>query len=83
MPIVTIWQGMTNGGAQLGPVMDTAKVALTQYEVIEITKVVVKTYSSGQVIDPRKFPDFIDENFYNHYSIFARQLKGDKSTDLT
>lgn len=83
IPLITIWQGVTSGGARLGPFVDTAKVALTQYEVAQITKAVFTdtVANKGKVISPKEFPDFIRANFHNQYSVLAREITGDKEHD--
>lgn len=81
IPLLTIIQGVLSGGARMGPFVDTLKVAMTQYEVAQILKIVS---TSPQVITkPDKFPDFLQENFHNQYSVLVREIKGDKSRDLS
>lgn len=83
LPLITLYKGITSGGARLGPVLETVRVALTQYEVGQVTKLVVEDYnlSGGQLIKPHEFSDFILDNFHSQYSVLARELKGDKNHD--
>jgi hypothetical protein len=83
LPLITLYKGVTSGGARLGPLLDTVKVALTQYEVGQVTKLVVQDYSlsGGQLVKPYEFSEFILDNFHSQYSVLARELKGDKKHD--
>lgn len=82
LPLLTLYKGITSGGARLGPFVDTIKVALTQYEVGQIAKVTYENYlQNGNAPDAQKFSDFIRANFHSQYSVLARELKGDKEHD--
>ncbi len=83
IPLITIWQGLTSGGARLNPFLDTAKVALTQYEVIQIVKLVSEDVQNndGKVISPKEFPDFVRDQFHSQYSVLAREITGNKKHD--
>lgn len=83
LPIITIWQGVTSGGARMKPFIDTIKVALTQYEVAQITKAYVASLSqnNGQMLDQKKFSEFIQDQVHSQYSVLAREITGDKSHD--
>lgn len=85
IPIITIYQGVTSGGAQIGPFLDTAKVALTQYEVAKITNLVIEDINAtnGKVISPLEFSNFLKDTFHDQYSVLAREIKGDKTHDLS
>lgn len=84
LPLLTLYKGITSGGARLGPFVDTIKVALTQYEVGQITKLTYADFAqSSKTPDPQKFSHFIRENFHDQYSVLAREIKGDKSHDHT
>ncbi|MDD4976102.1 MAG: hypothetical protein PHY93_17230 [Bacteriovorax sp.] len=79
IPVITILQGLISGGSRMGPLVDTAKVAITQYEVAQISKAVVE--SKGPMVIPDKFSDFIREHYYSQYSVLARELNGDREHD--
>lgn len=82
LPLLTLYKGITSGGARLGPFVDTIKVALTQYEVGQITKLTYEDFAqSGKVPEAQNFSQFIKDNFYNQYSVLARELNGDKNHD--
>lgn len=84
LPLITIWQGLTSGGARLKPFIDTIKVTLTQYEVMEITKLVVKDFEAeNKPMPPAEFADFLQNNFHSQYSVLAREIKGDRKHDLS
>lgn len=85
LPILTIVGGFITGGGQLGPIFDTAKITLTQYEVAEITKLVYGDVvaSKGKIMTSKQLPGFVQEHFYNQYSVLARELYGDTSKDLS
>lgn len=81
IPLLTIIQGVLSGGARMGPFIDTLQVVMTQYEVGQILKILA---ASPQVLaKPEKFPVFLQENFHNQYSVLVREIKGDKSRDLS
>lgn len=84
LPLLTLYKGVTSGGARLGPFVDTIKVALTQYEVGQITKLTYDEFAlSGKLPDSVRFSEFITNNFYGQYSVLAREIKGDKAHDLS
>ena len=79
IPVITILQGLISGGSRMGPLVDTAKVAITEYEVAQISNAVVKF--KGQKVTPDKFSNFIREHYYSQYSVLARELNGDSEHD--
>lgn len=79
IPIITILQGVISGGSRMGPFVDTIKVALTQYEIAQISRSVVE--ARGPMVTPEKFSVFIRDHYYSQYSVLARELKGDKDHD--
>jgi hypothetical protein len=81
LPIITIWQGVSSGGARLGPFMDTFLVALTQYEVAQITRLVIEDYAGnkGKLMAPQEFPDFVKDMYHSQYSVLARQIMGEEN----
>lgn len=82
LPLLTIYKGLSSGGARLGPFIDTAKVALTQYEVAQITKLTYEDYAhKNKVVSSSEFPQFIKDRYHNQYSVLARELTGDKEHD--
>ncbi len=82
LPLLTLYKGITSGGARLGPFVDTIKVALTQYEVGQITKHTYEDFAqSGKVPEPQNFSQFIKDEFHSQYSVLARELNGDKGHD--
>ncbi|HXH31348.1 MAG TPA: hypothetical protein VNJ01_11090 [Bacteriovoracaceae bacterium] len=85
LPLLTIYQGFSSGGSRLGPYVDTLKVALTQYEVAQIIKLVFDDFSrkNGPVVPPEEFAGFLSETFHNQYSVLAREISGQNSKDLT
>ncbi|MBL7664105.1 MAG: hypothetical protein JNM93_03140 [Bacteriovoracaceae bacterium] len=85
LPLITIYKGITSGGARLKPFIDMGKVALTQYEVAEITKLVVSDYksSNGLLVSPQDFSYFVKDQFNSQYSILAREIRGDRSHNMS
>lgn len=85
LPLLTIYQGISSGGARLNPYVDTLKVALTQYEVAQILKLVFDDFekTNGPVIAPKEFSSFLSEKYHNQYSVLARELSGLDSQDQT
>lgn len=82
LPLLTIYKGLSSGGARLGPFIDTAKVALTQYEVAQITKLTYEDYAyKNKVVSSSEFSQFIKDKYHNQYSVLARELTGDKEHD--
>ncbi|MCM2348949.1 MAG: hypothetical protein NDI69_02940 [Bacteriovoracaceae bacterium] len=82
LPLLTLYKGITSGGARLGPFVDTIKVALTQYEVGQITKLTYDDYGRNRkIVSSVEFPQFIKDNFHSQYSVLAREINGDKGHD--
>lgn len=82
LPLLTLYKGITSGGARLGPFVDTIKVALTQYEVGQITKLTYDDYGRNRkIVSSVEFPQFIKDNFHSQYSVLAREISGDKEHD--
>ncbi len=88
LPLLTIIQGVSSGGARLNPYVDTLKVALTQYEIAQIIKLVFDDFekTNGPVITPAEFPGFVRDTYHSQYSVLARELSGldsgDQSVDI-
>lgn len=85
LPIITLYKGITSGGARMKPMLDMVKTTLTQYEVAEITKLVVADYknSNGLLVDPSDFSSFVMDNFHSQYSVVAREIAGDKNHNMS
>lgn len=83
LPLLTLAWGLFSGGARMGPFLDTAKVALTQYELGQIAKLVYEDLErpKGPVIEPDEFSKFLRNNFHSQYSVLAREIRGDKTHD--
>lgn len=82
LPLLTLYKGISSGGARLGPFVDTIKVALTQYEVGQITKLTYDDYGrNSKVVSSSEFPQFVKDNFHSQYSVLAREITGDKGHD--
>lgn len=83
IPIITIYQGIVSGGARLKPFTDTVKVALTQYEVVNISNLLAKDLerTNGIPIETKKFSAFIRNTYHNQFSILSREIMGDKTHD--
>ena len=83
LPLITIISGLIGGGTRINPVIDTVKVALTQYELAQIANLVVMSFhgSNDLVKEPKQFPAFVRDKFHNQYSVLAREIKGDKEHD--
>lgn len=79
IPVITILQGVISGGSRMGPLMDTVQVAITQYEIAQISQILVET--KGPMVTPDKFSDFVREHYYSQYSVLFRELKGDREHD--
>lgn len=81
IPLLTIIHGILNGGISTGPLADALQVAMTQYEVAQILKVIG---ANPKVLTGQEnFESFLQENFHNQYSILAREIKGEKSHNLS
>ncbi len=85
LPLITLYKGITSGGARMKPLLDMVKVTLTQYEVAEVTKLVVHDYkeSNGLLVAPSDFQAFVQDKFHSQYSVVARELTGDKNHNLS
>lgn len=82
LPLLTLYKGITSGGARMGPFVDTIKVALTQYEVGQITKLTYEDYGrNSKVVSSGEFSQFVKAHFYSQYSVLAREISGDKQHD--
>lgn len=82
IPIITLWQGLTNGSTRIGPLKDAIKVSLTQYEVIEISKTLTALLKDRTLQINSDFADFINSYYHNQYSILAREYLGQKDHQL-
>jgi hypothetical protein len=87
LPIITLYKGLSSGGAKLGPVIDMVGISLTQYEVKKITLLTMQdAQKNGGLVHPDTFSDFIKDNYYNNYMSMIRRAMGrdgwDLSTDL-
>lgn len=83
LPLLTLYHAMSGSGARLGPFLTTAKVIFTQYEVSQITNLVIAHYNEdGSFVDPRDFSAFVFDKYHNQYSNLAREVAGDKEHKL-
>jgi hypothetical protein len=66
------------------PLVDMVKVTFTQYEVAQITQLVVNDYkqSNGLLISPSDFSAFVRDQYHSQYSVVAREIAGDKDHDM-
>lgn len=81
IPIVTLYHGITSGGARIDPFLQTMKVMLTQYETTHIANRVIADLkaTNGRLVAPELFSEFVRNKYYDQYSVLARELSGDKS----
>jgi len=80
IPVITIVHGFVSSGVRVGSLFDTAKVAMTQYEMAQISIVFAKPENIKT--EPHKFADFVNEQYYSQYSVLARQFIGNNENDL-
>jgi hypothetical protein len=82
LSLLTLYQGLTSQGGSLRPVMEVLRVSLTEYEITQVTKLLIKNAEATRTLlqRPQDFGQFI-QNFYSQYSVFAREVKGDKKHD--
>jgi hypothetical protein len=81
LPLCTLIYGLVSGGSRMGPFVDTVQVALTQYELSEIS-LLVHAHLKDKGKPPEKaFGTFVRERFHSQYSVLAREIKGEKSHD--
>jgi hypothetical protein len=80
IPVITIVHGFVSSGVRVGSLFDTAKVAMTQYELAQISIVISKPEHIKT--EPIKFADFVNEQYYSQYSVLARQFIGNNENDL-
>lgn len=81
IPVITIVHGFVSSGVRVGSLVDTAKVAMTQYELAQISIVLAKPEHVKMA--PERFSDFVREQYYGQYSVLARQVFGKSSeTDV-
>lgn len=85
LPILTILHGLFGSGSRMGSLVDTLKVALTQYELSNITKLYVEEAGDfgKDSLNPQRFVSFVNDNYHNQYSIFARDFVGAENTELS
>lgn len=81
IPVITIVHGFVSSGVRVGSLVDTAKVAMTQYELAQISIVLAKPEHVKMA--PERFSEFVREQYYSQYSVLARQVFGKSSeTDV-
>ncbi len=85
LPLITLYKGITSGSDKFGPMLNIGKVAFTQYEVVQMAKMVGKDYSSsrGELIHPDDFPSFIIQNYHNQYSDLVREMMADNDKNIS
>ncbi|MCK6593773.1 MAG: hypothetical protein L6Q33_01120 [Bacteriovoracaceae bacterium] len=85
LPVLTILHGFLGSGSRFGSLLDTLKVALTQYELSNITKLYVE--EAGDIgkesFNPQRFIAFVNDNYHNQYSVFARDFVGSENSELS
>jgi hypothetical protein len=82
LSLITLYQGVIGKGGGLH-VIEVLRVSLTEYEIAQVTKLLLKNaeITRGLLKRPQDFGEFVQNNFYSQYSVFARELKGDKKPD--
>lgn len=85
LPVLTILHGFFGSGARFGSLLETMKVALTQYELSNITKLYVEEAGDfgKESLNPQRFVSFINDNYHNQYSVFARDFVGADNVELS
>lgn len=83
LSLVTLYQGVVTKGGSLDSLIEVLRVGLTEYEITQVTQLLLKdTETTKELLQrPQDFEDFVQNNFYSQYSVFARELKGDKEYD--
>ena len=76
IPIITLYHGASKGHNRLKPLLNLGKVVLSQYEIKNVTDIVVLSYkeTQGQLVNQEGLGELIVENYSDQYTSLVRQV---------